>query len=129
MVFKILETLITFSEYLRKKFSDKGIEVCSLTMEKYIELIENYEADSLNSPSPPYCHDLPLFSLIPSLIEDAQPFPLDYLPKWYWHKWWRYCQFFLGCSNSITPLHFDCLLTNNIFFSNCWTQTIYHTTT
>ncbi|MHC5829104.1 MAG: cupin-like domain-containing protein, partial [Nostoc sp.] len=65
---------------------------------------------------PPYCHDLPLFSLIPSIIKDVEPFTLDYLPKWYWYKWWRYCQFFIGASNSITPLHFDCLLTNNIFF-------------
>lgn len=79
-----------------KQFSDKGIEVCSLTMEKYIGLIENYETDPFNNPLPPYCHDLPLFSLIPSLIKDAQPFPFDYLPKWYWYRWWRYCQFFFG---------------------------------
>ncbi len=113
---KYLKQLSPSLNIYAKRFSDQGIEVCSLTMREYIGLIENYEADSLNNPSPPYCHDLPLFSLIPSLIEDAQPFPLDYLPEWYWYKWWRYCQFFLGCSNSITPLHFDCLLTNNIFF-------------
>ncbi|WP_445634033.1 JmjC domain-containing protein [Nostoc sp. DSM 114161] len=99
-----------------KRFSNKEIEICRLTMKKYIELIESYEKDSENCPLPPYCHDLPLFSLIPSLIEDVKPFPFEYLPEWYWYKWWRYCQFFLGCSNSITPLHFDCLLTNNIFF-------------
>ncbi|MBD2515133.1 cupin-like domain-containing protein [Nostoc sp. FACHB-973] len=99
-----------------KKFSNKEIEICRLTMREYIELIENYEKDAENYPLPPYCHDLPLFSLIPSLIEDVKPFPFEYLPKWYWYKWWRYCQFFLGSSNSITPLHFDCLLTNNIFF-------------
>ncbi|RCJ27410.1 hypothetical protein A6S26_13385 [Nostoc sp. ATCC 43529] len=99
-----------------KRFSNKEIEICRLTMKKYIELIESYEKDPENHPLPPYCHDLPLFSLIPSLIEDVQPFPFEYLPEWYWYKWWRYCQFFLGSSNSITPLHFDCLLTNNIFF-------------
>lgn len=99
-----------------KRFSNKEIEICRLTMKKYIELIESYEKDPENYPLPPYCHDLPLFSLIPSLIEDVQPFPFEYLPEWYWYKWWRYCQFFLGSSNSITPLHFDCLLTNNIFF-------------
>ncbi|MCP6760241.1 MAG: cupin-like domain-containing protein [Fischerella sp. CENA71] len=99
-----------------KKFSNKKIDICRLTMTSYIELIETYQTDPQNNPLPPYCHDLPLFSLIPSLIEDVQPFPFDYLPKWYWYKWWRYCQFFLGSSNSITPLHFDCLLTNNIFF-------------
>lgn len=99
-----------------KKFSNKEIEICRLTMASYIELIETYQKDLQNNPLPPYCHDLPLFSLIPSLIEDVQPFPFDYLPKWYWYKWWRYCQFFLGSAHSITPLHFDCLLTNNIFF-------------
>ncbi|MFN6470961.1 MAG: cupin-like domain-containing protein [Nostoc sp. SerVER01] len=99
-----------------KTFSNKQIEICRLTMKKYIELIENYEKDPENNSRPPYCHDLPLFSLIPSLIEDVKQFPIEYLPKWYWYKWWRYCQFFLGSSNSITPLHFDCLLTNNIFF-------------
>lgn len=99
-----------------KKFSNKKIEICRLTMANYIELIETYQKDPQKNPLPPYCHDLPLFSLIPSLIEDVQPFPFDYLPKWYWYKWWRYCQFFLGSSHSITPLHFDCLLTNNIFF-------------
>ncbi|MBW4506980.1 MAG: cupin-like domain-containing protein [Scytonematopsis contorta HA4267-MV1] len=113
---KYLKQLSPSLNLYAKRFSDKGIEICSLTMEKYIELIENYEADSHNNPPPPYCHDLPLFSLIPSLIADVQPFPLDYLPKWYWYKWWRYCQFFIGASNSLTPLHFDCLLTNNIFF-------------
>ncbi|MBD2677474.1 MULTISPECIES: cupin-like domain-containing protein [Nostoc] len=99
-----------------KRFSNKEIEICRLTMKKYIELIESYEKYPENHPLPPYCHDLPLFSLIPSLIEDVKPFPFEYLPEWYWYKWWRYCQFFLGSSNSITPLHFDCLLTNNIFF-------------
>lgn len=99
-----------------KRFSNKEIEICRLTMKQYIELIESYEKDPENHPLPPYCHDLPLFSLIPSLIEDVKPFPFEYLPEWYWYKWWRYCQFFLGSSNSITPLHFDCLLTNNIFF-------------
>lgn len=113
---KYLKDLSPFLNIYAKKFSDKGIEICSLTMERYIELIEKYEEDPKNHARPPYCHDLPLFSLIPSLVEDAQPFPFDYLPEWYWHKWWRYCQFFLGSSNSITPLHFDCLLTNNIFF-------------
>ncbi|MDM9379454.1 cupin-like domain-containing protein [Chlorogloeopsis sp. ULAP01] len=100
-----------------KKFSQtQEIKLCSLTMEKYVELIQAYEQNKQINDLPPYCHDLPLFSLIPALIEDAQPFPLDYLPKWYWYKWWRYCQFFIGASDSLTPLHFDCLLTNNIFF-------------
>ncbi|BDA68757.1 transcription factor jumonji jmjC domain protein [Calothrix sp. PCC 7716] len=105
----------TLNIYAKKFSVNQRIELCSLTIEKYVELIKKYEEDQKND-LPPYCHDLPLFSLIPLLIEDVQPFPLDYLPKWYWYKWWRYCQFFIGASNSITPLHFDCLLTNNIFF-------------
>ncbi|MBW4673827.1 MAG: cupin-like domain-containing protein [Desmonostoc geniculatum HA4340-LM1] len=113
---KYLNNLSPDLNIYAKKFSNKEIEIYRLTMRKYIELIENYEKDAENHPLPPYCHDLPLFSLIPSLIEDVKPFPFEYLPKWYWYKWWRYCQFFLGSSNSITPLHFDCLLTNNIFF-------------
>ncbi|BAY73755.1 JmjC domain-containing protein [Nostoc linckia NIES-25] len=113
---KYLKTISPSLNIYAKRFSNKEIEICRLTMKKYIELIESYEKDSENYPLPPYCHDLPLFSLIPSLIDDVKPFPFEYLPEWYWYKWWRYCQFFLGSSNSITPLHFDCLLTNNIFF-------------
>ncbi|MBN3951423.1 MAG: cupin-like domain-containing protein [Nostoc sp. NMS7] len=100
-----------------KKFSKtEGIDLIRVTIEEYAKLISSFENNPDNNDLPPYCHDLPLFSLIPALIEDVQPFPLNYLPKWYHYKWWRYCQFFIGSSKSITPLHFDCLLTNNIFF-------------
>ncbi|WP_373526931.1 cupin-like domain-containing protein [Nostoc sp.] len=98
-----------------KKFHNGKIARESFTIEKYAEILEEYE-QTKNQIQPPYCHDIPLFSLIPSLIKDVQPFALDYLPKWYAYKWWRYCQFFIGSSNSLTPLHFDCLLTNNLFF-------------
>ncbi len=102
-----------------KYFHNGQIEIKSFTIKKYAAILEAYEKTK-NQKSvgiqPPYCHDLPLFSLIPALIQDVQPFPLDYLPKWYAYQWWRYCQFFIGSSNSLTPLHFDCLLTNNLFF-------------
>lgn len=118
------------AEYFKQKAPDlkilvknftthKEIESKTTSMEEYANLIKAYEIHKRKGQSvslPPYCHDLPLFSLIPSLVKDVQPFPLDYLPKWYHYKWWRYCQFFIGSSDSITPLHFDCLLTNNIFF-------------
>lgn len=99
-----------------KKFRANQIDLCSITIDEYAKLIEKFENNHEINDLPPYCHDLPLFELLPSLIKDVQPFPLDYLPKWYWYKWWRYCQFFMGSSQNVTPLHFDCLLTNNIFF-------------
>ncbi|MEH1940526.1 MAG: cupin-like domain-containing protein [Nostoc sp.] len=102
--------------YAKKFSSTQGIQLSSVTIEEYAKIINDFEKNPHDNELPPYCHDLPLFSLIPALIKDVQPFPLDYLPKWYHYKWWRYCQFFIGASKSITPLHFDCLLTNNIFF-------------
>jgi ribosomal protein L16 Arg81 hydroxylase len=103
-----------------KDFSQKdGIQMKHTTLKEYANTLKRYEKtknSNSNLELPPYCHDLPLFSLINLLIKDVQPFPFDYLPKWYWYKWWRYCQFFIGASGSITPLHFDCLLTNNLFF-------------
>ncbi|NEO31122.1 MAG: cupin-like domain-containing protein [Symploca sp. SIO3C6] len=102
-----------------KSFKNNTIQLNNFTLEEYTNILEKFEItkkSKSNIDLPPYCHDLPLFSLIPSLIKDVQPFPLNYLPEWYWHKWWRHCQFFLGASSSLTPLHFDCLLTNNLFF-------------
>ncbi|MBD2309015.1 cupin-like domain-containing protein [Chroococcidiopsis sp. FACHB-1243] len=102
-----------------KHFYNGQIEIEAFTIKKYADVLGAYEkAKNQNSACTrlPYCHDLPLFSLIPSLIQDVQPFPLNYLPEWYAYKWWRYCQFFIGSSHSLTPLHFDCLLTNNLFF-------------
>lgn len=63
-----------------------------------------------------YCHDVPLFHMIQGLVEDVQPFPVDLLTKWYRPHWWWYAQFFIGPRGSVTPLHFDTLLTHNIFF-------------
>ncbi len=103
-----------------KKFSEREkVEVLEFSLENYLSILEEYEMKKKSKQAvnlPPYCHDLPIFSLIPSLVKDVQPFPLDYFPKWYWYQWWRYCQFFIGSSDSLTPLHFDCLLTNNLFF-------------
>lgn len=109
----------SFAISVKSFSSEKEIKTKKLLMEEYVNLLEAYEIKKKRGQAtnlPPYCHDLPLFSLVPSLVEDVQRFPLDYLPKWYHYKWWRYCQFFFGCSDSITPLHFDCLLTNNLFF-------------
>lgn len=102
-----------------KQFYKDKIQLKNLSFQNYANLLKEHEKHAKKRrvvDIPPYCHDLPLFSLIPPLIKDVQPFPLEYLPKWYHYKWWRYCQFFIGSSDSITPLHFDCLLTNNLFF-------------
>ncbi|WP_341530415.1 cupin-like domain-containing protein [Nostoc sp. UHCC 0302] len=98
-----------------KHFHKGKIEIENFTFQEYADILEKYE-QGRNQNQPPYCHDLPLFSLIPALVKDVHPFALDYLPEWYTYQWWRYCQFFIGASNSLTPLHFDCLLTNNLFF-------------
>jgi len=103
-----------------KEFGNsEGIKSSIWTMRRYVDFLEDYAKTNdykHDGNPPPYCHDIPIFSLINSIIQDVQPFPVAYLPQWYSHKWWRYIQFFLGPSRSVTPLHFDCLLTNNLFF-------------
>ncbi|MDK1378628.1 MULTISPECIES: cupin-like domain-containing protein [unclassified Sinorhizobium] len=71
---------------------------------------------TLNPRAVPYCHDIPLLGLVESLAEDCQPFPGDYLTPWYRRHWWRYSQFFMGPAGTVTPLHFDTLLSHNLFF-------------
>src|SRR3954469_4926479 len=65
---------------------------------------------------PPYLHDLPLFSMIPALREDVVPFPTHIFPKFFRAQWWVFPQFFVGPKDSVTPLHFDTLVTHNLFF-------------
>ncbi len=65
---------------------------------------------------PPYLHDLPLLSVLPDAADDLDGFPSGYFPQWYRTDWLQFAQFFLGPSHSLTPLHFDCLLTHNLFF-------------
>ncbi|MEM8676956.1 MAG: cupin-like domain-containing protein, partial [Cyanobacteria bacterium P01_G01_bin.67] len=72
-----------------KYFKNNLIQLDNLTLKQYVNILREFEIakkSKSNIDLPPYCHDLPLFSLIPSLIKDVQPFPLDYLPKWYWYK-------------------------------------------
>ena len=97
--------------------SNESINIKRLTLSEYSEYLKkrrnnpNYQNEEIL-----YCHDIPIFSLINDLIADIKPFFLPVLPKWYHEKWWQYAQFFMGPQGSWTPLHFDCLLTNNIFF-------------
>jgi hypothetical protein len=67
-------------------------------------------------PPPPYLHDVPLLRLIPRLKDDLEGFPAHFLPAFFRKHWWVFPQFFVGPSRSETPLHFDTLLTHNLFF-------------
>ncbi|MEU5849329.1 cupin-like domain-containing protein [Saccharopolyspora shandongensis] len=72
------------------------------------------EQDAAQPPA--YLHDIPLLSLIPELRRDLQPFPAEFLPEFFRDEWWAFTQFFVGPSRALTPLHFDTLLTHNLFF-------------
>lgn len=86
----------------------------------YADTIREWEerAASETDPGspPPYLHDVPLISLIPSLREDLQPFPTEFLPHFFRKQWWVFPQFFVGPSRAVTTFHFDTLLTHNLFF-------------
>lgn len=103
-----------------KSFQNKEIKIHHWTMEHYAHVLQ--EKTQLPPPQDalrkeiPYLHDFPIFQVVPSLVQDVLPLPIQYLPKWYQKNWWKYIQFFMGPADSITPLHFDCLLTNNMFF-------------
>jgi Cupin-like domain len=73
------------------------------------------ESDDPGEP-PGYLHDVPLLSMIPSLRRDLEPFPVEYFPPFFRDRWWSFTQFFVGPSRALTPLHFDTLLTHNLFF-------------
>lgn len=64
---------------------------------------------------PPYLHDLPLLSIIPQLREDLAGFQVELVPAFFRSRWWDFTQFFIGPSGAVTPLHFDALLTHNLF--------------
>ncbi|MGH3730706.1 MAG: cupin-like domain-containing protein [Micromonosporaceae bacterium] len=64
---------------------------------------------------PPYLHDLPLLSIIPQLRDDISGFQVELLPAFFRSRWWDFTQFFVGPSGAVTPLHFDTLLTHNLF--------------
>jgi hypothetical protein len=54
--------------------------------------------------------------MIPALKNELEPFPVDLFPRFFRDQWWTFTQFFVGPSQSQTPLHFDTLLTHNLFF-------------
>lgn len=69
-------------------------------------------------PGPPaYLHDVPLLAMIPGLRKELEPLQgTAFLPRFYRRQWWSFAQFFVGPSSAQTPLHFDTLLTHNLFF-------------
>ena len=96
----------------------KGERV-NVLLSEYVERLQEYEQQRKRGEQPEsvgYLHDVPFFYLFPHMVPDIEPFPIDLFPKWYWPKWHNYIQFFMGATGSLTPLHFDTLLTNNLFF-------------
>jgi hypothetical protein len=86
----------------------------------YCRTVAEWEekAAAVDDPGDPpaYLHDVPLLSLIPRLRADLEPFPTAFLPPFFRDRWWLFTQFFVGPSRALTPLHFDTLLTHNLFF-------------
>ncbi|MCB9096295.1 MAG: cupin-like domain-containing protein [Arcobacter sp.] len=88
-----------------------------LSLSSYVDyLIKSRSNIKLKEKELLYCHDIPMFNMINALVSDINPTFLDVLPSWYHDGWWKFFQFFMGPSGSWTPLHFDCLLTHNLFF-------------
>jgi hypothetical protein len=94
----------------------------TVRMADYCATVAAWEKQAATLPAnevatpPAYLHDVPLLSLLPQLRRDLDPFPADLFTKFFRDQWWTFPQFFVGPSRAITPLHFDTLLTHNLFF-------------
>jgi hypothetical protein len=103
-----------------KKWRPSGITTVQRPLSDYLASLECYEAQlragEATDQRPPYLHDVPLTSILPDANSDLEAFPYAYFPAWYGSEWWKFAQLFLGPTHSFTPLHFDCLLTHNLFF-------------
>lgn len=98
-----------------------GLKTIASRLNDYLDCVADFETrlqrnEVSAKDRPPYLHDLPLLSVLPDAANDLNGFPADYFPDWYRTDWFKFAQFFLGPSHSLTPLHFDCLLTHNLFF-------------
>jgi hypothetical protein len=98
-----------------------GLRTITTRLDGYLEQLANFENllqrnGATAKQRPAYLHDLPLLSVLPDAANDLESFPTAYFPEWYQTDWLKFAQFFLGPSHSLTPLHFDCLLTHNLFF-------------
>jgi len=109
---------------LKQGLNEKGVvglKTITSSLSGYLDQLAHFETGlQRNEVSakerPPYLHDLPLLSVLPEAANDLDGFPSGYFPEWYRADWLKFAQFFLGPSHSLTPLHFDCLLTHNLFF-------------
>jgi len=109
---------------LKQGLADKGVmalRTVESSLSDYLDSLARYEAllrdgAACAEDRPAYLHDVPLLSILPDADSDLEGFPAGYFPRFYRRDWWRFAQFFLGPTHSLTPLHFDCLLTHNLFF-------------
>lgn len=100
-----------------KKADMVEVETEKMKLGEYIRLLEEFENGSSDAVRPPYLHDVGLFHIIPKLIKSVRPgYIKKYLPTFYHKNWWKYVQFFLSVKGHVTPLHFDTLVTHNLFF-------------
>ncbi|PWB83435.1 MAG: transcription factor jumonji [Methylocystaceae bacterium] len=103
-----------------KDWDESGIRLSHVRLDAYVDSLERYEAgddeEAASRRRPPYLHDVPLTSILADAAADLEQFPCGFFPAWYGADWPKFAQLFLGPSGSVTPLHFDCLLTHNLFF-------------
>ncbi|ESY12747.1 hypothetical protein X751_29510 [Mesorhizobium sp. LNJC395A00] len=101
-----------------KTLNRREIKVSSWLLADYARFVmaQPGENASYDARGTPYCHDIPLLGLMENLAGDCQPFPANFLEPSYRSHWWRYSQFFMGPAGTVTPLHFDTLLSHNLFF-------------
>jgi hypothetical protein len=100
-------------------------ETVSYSLDEYADGVERWERRVVGATAeqrPGYLHDLPLIDLIPELRQDLEPFPTELFPPLFRREWWVFPQFFVGPSGAVTPLHFDTLLTHNLFFQLAGTK-------
>ncbi|TNH44376.1 cupin-like domain-containing protein [Photorhabdus luminescens] len=98
-----------------KFFDANGVRSEQAKMYRYLEILNAYKKGEMGNDIP-YCHDIPIFLQAQQLLDDVGDFPLTILPKLYRNEWWKFAQFFMSPVGAITPLHFDTLRTNNLFF-------------
>ena len=92
-----------------------------MVLSHYLDSLKRYEDGRAKDSAflgarPPYLHDVPLMNILAGADSDLAEVPAAYFPNWYGNQWQNFAQFFLGPSGSLTPLHFDTLLTHNLFF-------------